>query len=491
MILAFWLIYHHLIRVSSLDIFVEKNIQVRYALRMTKAYPLSLHIFRRDLRLEDNTALIEALASSEQVIPCFIFDKRQIEDNDYKSANAMQFMANSLHELDLALQAKGGRLYCFYGTAETVVEKLITSLPIKAVFHNRDYTPFSKQRDSAIEQRCQQHGVAYQCFADALLHEPEEVLKMQGTPYTVYTPSLRKALTLSVRPPMKNNYRHYYQQPIAFADDKTLEKLRSNPNPNILVHGGRKEAHALLKKFPSLKDYKLMRDFPDYAATSKLSAHLKFGTTSARECYAVICNVLGKHHTLINQLHWRDFFTHIAYHFPHVFQGSFHQKYDRLPWDHNEKHFQAWCNGQTGFPIVDAGMRELNTTGYMHNRVRMITASFLTKDLHIDWRLGEKYFATQLVDYDPALNNGNWQWSASTGCDAQPYFRIFNPWLQQEKFDAECRYIKHWVPELKSVPAKILHSLYKQESLRIKDYPAPMVSHAVESQKAKSLYKNV
>lgn len=458
---------------------------------MNKTYPLSLHIFRRDLRLEDNTALIEALSLSEQVIPCFIFDKRQIEDNEHKSANAMEFMANSLHELDLALQAKGSRLYCLYGTAETMVEKLIASLPIKAIFHNRDYTPFSRERDSAIEKICQRNQIAYHCYADALLHEPEEVLKAQGTPYTVYTPSLRKALTLSVRAPIKNNYRNYYQDTIPFTDNKTLEKLRSNPNPNLLVKGGRKEAHALLKKFPELKDYKLLRDFPDHAATSKLSAHLKFGTTSVRECYAVICNTLGKHHVLINQLHWRDFFTHIAYHFPYVFQGSFHQQYDRLPWSHNEKHFQAWCHGQTGFPIVDAGMRELNATGYMHNRVRMITASFLTKDLHIDWRRGEKYFATQLVDYDPALNNGNWQWSASTGCDAQPYFRIFNPWLQQEKFDAECLYIKHWVPELKNVPVKIIHSLYEQDTLVIPGYPKPIVSHAIESQQAKLTYKNI
>lgn len=458
---------------------------------MNNAYQLSLHIFRRDLRLEDNTALIEALSLSELVIPCFIFDKRQIENNDYKSNNALQFMANSLHELDLALQAKGGRLYCFYGRAEEVVKKLIAELGINAVFHNRDYTPFSRQRDSEIEKICQSHQIAYHCYADALLHEPEEVLKNDGSPYTVYTPALRKALTLAVRAPLKNNYRNYYNSVISLADKNTLDKLRKIQNPNLLVHGGRKEAHALLKKFPSLKDYKLRRDFPMLAATSKLSAHLKFGTTSARECYAVICKELGKHHTLINQLHWRDFFTHIAFHFPHVFKGSFHEKYDRLPWHHNEKHFQAWCAGQTGFPIVDAGMRELNTTGYMHNRVRMIVASFLTKDLHINWQLGEKYFATQLVDYDPALNNGNWQWSASTGCDAQPYFRIFNPWLQQEKFDPDCLYIKRWVPELADVPCKVIHSLYKQETVQIKNYPAPIVSHAVESQKAKLMYKNV
>ncbi len=458
---------------------------------MKKAYTLSLHIFRRDLRLQDNTALIEALKQSEHVVPCFIFDKRQIEENNYKSLNSIQFMVNSLNELDQALRKKNSRLYFFYGIAEEIIKTLILEMPIRAIFHNRDYTPFSQFRDNHIEDVCQQNNVDYHCYADALLHEPEEVLKHDGKPYTVFTPAFRKASLLLVRNSKKNNYGNYYHKPITFSNDDIIKKLCKNINPNLLVKGGRNEAQMLLKKISALGDYKILRDYPAKAATSKLSAHLKFGTLSVRECHEVICDVFGKHHTLINELHWRDFFTHIAHYFPHVFESAFHRKYNALTWSYNETHFQAWCDGQTGFPIVDAGMRELNTTGYMHNRVRMITASFLVKDLHIDWRRGEKYFSNQLVDYDPAVNNGNWQWAASTGCDAQPYFRIFNPWLQQAKFDPDCEYIKRWVPELAELSNKVIHTLYDAKSLHTPHYPTPIVSHSIESKKAQLLYKYI
>lgn len=454
---------------------------------MSHAYPLSLHLFRRDLRLEDNTALIEALKQSEAVLPCFIFDTRQVDKNKYKSNNAITFMGNSLKELDAALRAKGGQLYLFHGIAEEVIEALLKAHPIKAVYLNRDYTPFSKKRDEQIKKACAAHHVDFYSYADALLHEPEEVLKSDGKPYTVFTPSLRKALTLSVDSPVKNKYHHYYAKSVKIADTKTLDALLHNPNSALFVKGGRKEGIALLKKLTSLTQYQRLRDYPEKEMTSRLSAHLKFGTVSVREAHAMITQCLGKHHPLINQLHWRDFFTHIGYHFPYVFGHAFHQKYDALTWSTNEAHFKAWCEGKTGFPIVDAGMRELNETGYMHNRVRMIVASFLTKDLHIDWRRGEQYFATQLVDYDPALNNGNWQWSASTGCDAQPYFRIFNPWLQQAKFDPDCVYIKRWVPELKSITNKIIH---QRKDHFIANYPMPLVDHAIESAKAKLAYKN-
>lgn len=453
---------------------------------MSKQYQLSLHIFRRDLRLQDNTALIEALKQSEQVIPCFIFDERQLENNAYKGEHSVEFMVNTLKEMNAALQAKGSELYCFKGIAEDVIKNLTTTLPIEAIFLNRDYTPFSRKRDANIHDACKTKNIDFHCYADALLHEPEDVLKADGTPYTVFTPAFRKASTLSIQAPTKYNGGQYYQQKINTPDRDSLNHHAPKANPHLFVKGGRKEALQLLSRLPELNHYNKERDFPAKAATSKLSAHLKFGTISAREYHFCICKALNPHHPLIRQLHWRDFFTHIAYHFPYVFKGAFHQAYDRLEWNHNEKAFQAWCEGKTGFPIVDAGMRELNATGNMHNRVRMITASFLTKDLHLDWRLGEKYFASKLVDYDPALNNGNWQWAASTGCDAQPYFRIFNPWLQQAKFDPDALYIKHWVPELATVSAKIIHALLDHPQ---PNYPLPIVSHAVESQKAKMLYK--
>lgn len=458
---------------------------------MAKAYSLALHIFRRDLRLQDNTALIQALQASNEVIPCFIFDKRQIELNDYKSENCIQFMANSLSELDEGLRKKGSHLYCFYGIAEDIVAKLIAELPIQAVFINRDYTPFSKQRDSKIEAHCRNNKIDFHCYADALLHEPEQVLKPDKRPYTIFTHAFNKAKQLTRQKPYKNPHDNYFRNSIAQEDTHTLKKLLLKKNPNLLVKGGRLEAIGLLKQLKKLADYESIRNVPSLNGTSKLSAHNKFGTISIRELHAVIEKEFGPHHTLIKELYWRDFFTHIAFYFPQVFGESFHQKYDKINWSTNELHFRAWCEGRTGFPIIDAGMRELNITGYMHNRVRMIVASFLTKDLHIDWRLGEKYFAQKLVDYDPAVNNGNWQWAASTGCDAQPYFRIFNPWLQQQKYDPDCLYIKRWIPELATIPNKTIHGLYKTTQKLMTNYPFPIIGHDIESQKAKMIYKNV
>lgn len=454
-----------------------------------KRYTLALHIFRRDLRLYDNTALLEALKLSESVIPCFIFDKRQIEDNDYKSDNCIQFMVRSLQELDNELNKKNSKLYLFYGIAEEVVAKLFTQLNIKAIFINRDYTPFSRNRDEKIAQICRDSDIDFHSYADALLHEPEEIVKADHNPYTVFTHFFKKALQLYVQAPQNNRYENYYQKPIALEDKHILIKLLQKNNPNIFVNGGRSEALSLLKKIKNLDNYQEIRNIPFVHGTTRLSAHNKFGTLSIREFYAAIVKNFGRQHLLINELIWRDFFTHIAFHYPHVFGEAFHGKYKNINWSQNENYFRAWCEAQTGFPIVDAGMRELNITGYMHNRVRMIAASFLTKDLHIDWRLGEKYFAQKLVDYDPAVNNGNWQWVASTGCDAQPYFRIFNPWLQQQKFDPDCLYIKRWIPELALIPPKTIHNLNKIQERLMTNYPFAIIDHADESQKAKIMYK--
>lgn len=454
-----------------------------------KQYPLTLHIFRRDLRLSDNTALIEALKCSETVIPCFIFDKRQLDINPYKSDHCIQFMANSLCELNDELKNNNSKLYFFYGIAEEVLKALLMKLPIKAVFMNRDYTPFSRMRDEKIEKICADLSVDYHLWGDALLHEPEEILKANGEPYTIFTHFFNKARMLPPQTVKKNIHKNYYQKPISFEDKHILEKLLQKNNADLKVKGGRTEALALLKKIKNLEDYQDLRNFPAANCTTHLSAHNKFGTISIREFYTSITSSFSKNHTLINELYWRDFFTHIAFHFPHVFDTAFHKKFNAIPWEKNPKHFQAWCEGKTGFPIVDAGMRELNATGYMHNRVRMIVGSFLVKDLHIDWRLGEKYFAQQLVDYDPSVNNGNWQWVASTGCDAQPYFRIFNPWLQQQKFDPDCLYIKKWIPELNSISAKVLHQLNKVKQCVVENYPMPIIDHAEECKKTKLIYK--
>ena len=259
--------------------------------------------------------------------------------------------------------------------------------------------------------------------------------------------------------------------------------LQDKAVPSLTVPPGRSGAMSILKRLGEYKNYGEERDLPELDATTHLSAHLKFGTCSVREAYYAIRK------NLIRQLYWRDFYTHIAWHFPHVFGHAFKRQYDELPWRNDRKAFNAWCRGRTGFPIVDAGMRQLNNSGFMHNRVRMITASFLIKDLHIDWRWGERYFATRLIDYDPCVNNGNWQWAASTGCDPQPWFRIFNPWRQQKKFDGNCAYIHRWVPELDNVPASRIHKV--NEGGKIPGYPAPIVDHAARVKITKKLYKKI
>lgn len=455
-----------------------------------KLYSLSLHIFRRDLRLEDNSALITALKSSGQVIPCFIFDPRQLKDNPYHSDNCVQFMLSSLKELEQQLAIHKAKLYYFYGIAENILDNLLETMDIEAIFVNRDYTPFSRQRDEAIANNCERRKVDFLSYNDILLHEPEEITNLQARPYSVFTPFYRNAQQHFVEKPQPNMLKNYYKGSIL--NEYTAEKiaLLKHSNPDLWVKGGRKEGLNLLARVATLKDYQETRDFPSLMSTTHLSAHNKFGTVSIREVYWGIVKFFGQPHSLIRELYWRDFFTHIGYHFPHVFKGAFHAEYDQLAWANDADHFKRWSEGTTGFPLVDAGIRQMNTTGYMHNRVRLVAASFLVKDLHIDWRWGERYFAQKLIDYDPAVNNGNWQWVASTGCDAQPYFRIFNPWLQQKKFDPDCIFIKTWLPELVDWEPSVIHKLYLR-SASLGSYPMPIVDHQAESIIAKNSFKRV
>ena len=446
------------------------------------AYSTSLFIFRRDLRIHDNTGLHEAMRLSGQVIPCFIFDPRQIEPHPYQSKPGLQFMLQAINNLQQQLQSAGGKLALYHALPEQVITQLAESQRIEAVFINRDYTPFSRRRDIALAAVCQQLGLALHTLPDSLLNEPESAVKNDKSPYKVFTAFYNNARQFPVAMPQTLVDQRFLSVGTGF----TLNQLGLSPT-EITSNGGRHQALAILDRLGDCADYQNTRDFPALDATSKLSAHLKFGTCSVREAYYAVTEQLGSDHPLIRQLYWRDFFTHIAYHFPQVFGRAFLDKFADLHWDNNPDYFQAWCEGKTGFPIVDAGMRELNATGFMHNRVRMIVASFLIKDLHIDWRWGERYFAQHLVDYDPCVNNGNWQWAASTGCDAQPYFRIFNPWLQQLKFDSDCRYIHHWLPELQAFPPKTLHQWDKKH--RACNYPAPIIDHACESRLAKARFK--
>lgn len=459
---------------------------------MNNLYKKSLFIFRRDLRLEDNTALNKALEQSEKVIPCFIFDPRQItEKNEYYSANAVQFMIESLQSLNTQLHKHDGKLYLFYGNAEIIIKDIITQEKIDALFINQDYTPFSIKRDSALQKICATNDIAFESCADVLLNPPTAIQKKDGSFYSVFSAFYNNAHTVPIQNPHTVKNGTFFSGHIKNSEpEKIYSRILSKNNKNIFVHGGRENALKALSHLNTMKNYSKERDFPALE-TSALSAHLKFGTLSVREAYYGITKKLGAHHPLLRQLYWRDFFTHIAFHKPEIFGHPFHSKYEKLSWNNDKKLFNAWCTGNTGFPIVDAGMRQLNETGFMHNRVRMIVASFLTKDLHINWLKGEQYFAQQLVDYDPAVNNGNWQWCASTGCDAQPYFRIFNPWLQQKKYDPDCLYIKKWVPELKNQEPNVIHNWFKENSPQIKNYPRPMVDHAKESALAKTLYKKL
>lgn len=452
-------------------------------------YSTSLFIFRRDLRLEDNRGLIKALELSRSVIPCFIVTPEQIGPiNDYRSFHALKFMAQSLIDLNNKLNQYNAHLYSLYGEPKEILNTLITTLNISAVFVNRDYTPYSTRRDAELSDVCKEAAIPFIVEHDALLHEPEEGLSRQEKPYHIFTPFFKKNSSLLVKEPTQNNFSNYYTKPIQGSlSTAKLISLLIPQELTTLVQGGRDESIRLLQNLHLFRDYAVTKDFPEQA-TTLLSAPLKFGTLSIREVYQAVQFGLSPHHPLIRQLFWRDFFYHIAFFYPTVFGNPFHQEYASLPWSNDTNAFKRWCEGTTGFPIVDAGMRQLATTGFMHNRARLITASFLIKDLHIDWRWGEQYFAQQLTDYDPCVNNGNWQWVASTGCDNQPYFRIFNPWLQQKKFDPECHYIKEWIPELRTVEPHTIHHWFKQTK-SMHDYPPPMLDHAKEAATAQSLYK--
>ena len=452
-------------------------------------YKKSIFIFRRDLRLYDNSGLIEAGRLSKNVIPCFIFDPRQIGDHAYRSLPALRFMCDSLLDLRNQINQNNGELLVYYGHPTDCIIQLIQEENIEAVFVNRDYTPFSIQRDQEIETICKTYQIAFFQSSDLLLIDPEKALKSDGKPYTVFTPFYNNAQKFFVPRPRNLKSHNFLRVKSEQSLENVFSKIKFEHGLKISIPGGRKHALKILSRLGQYANYKDTRDFPSKNATTLLSAYHKFGTCSIREVYHRIAETLGDTHPLLRQLYWRDFFSHIGYHFPHVFSGSFRQIYDGIEWDNNAEFFHMWSEGKTGFPIVDAGMRELNQTGYMHNRVRMIVSSFLVKDLRIDWRWGERHFAQRLVDYDPCVNNGNWQWAASTGCDAQPYFRIFNPWLQQKKFDRSCIYIHQWIPELHQYEPKIIHNWQQQNKGAA--YPAPIVDHYKQSVLTKLIYKKV
>ncbi len=453
-----------------------------------KNYKKGVFLFRRDLRVDDNTGLIESSKFSEEIIPCFILDPTLLKNTGSRfSSFRLGFLHECLLDLDAQLRTHKSYLHFFYGSPSKIVQDLIEIGNIDGVFANTDYTPFSKKRDINIQKTCKDKA-DFVSYHDLLLHDIELIKTQKGSPYKVFSQFFSKARELPIKKPRRFTSSNLSKQKINFEISQIKVKRYFECSKNkIPLKGGRTNCLKLLQNLKNLERYEMERNFPAIDGTSMMSRHNRFGTCSIREFYYKIMQELGIGHPLIAQIHWRDFFTYIMYHFPKSFNKEFQSRYEKIPWSKNKKSFSKWCEGKTGFPIVDSGMRELNNTGYMHNRVRMIVASFLTKDLHIDWRWGEKYFASKLVDYDPSVNIGNWQWSASTGCDAQPWFRIFNPWLQQKKFDPDCVYIKKWIPELKDATSKQIHNHYLENSLL--DYHKPMVDHKEESSFSKEIFK--
>ncbi len=452
-------------------------------------YQNSIFIFRRDFRIFDNTGLIAACKNSEKVLPCFIFSPSILENQPHRnSKQRLAFVIDSISDLEEDFNKVKGKLHLHFDEPSKVISLLKNRFDIDAVFVNMDYTPASKNRDRKLMHICKENNIDFQSFHDSLLQNVDEIKTSDGKPYTVFTPFFRKAKDVPVRKPQRLSNPNFITKVVG--NEITINDIRKKLLPDFKqnkILGGRKNAKKILGNLKKFKNYENERNLPYLDATTKLSAHNRFGTCSIREVYHEIVKQLGADHTLITEIYWRDFFTGVMHHFPYSYKNSFRKKYSKFPWSKNQKFFEKWCTGVTGFPIIDSGMRELNSTGYMHNRVRMIVASFLTKDLHIDWKMGERYFAQKLIDYDPSVNVGNWQWAASTGCDSQPWFRIFNPWLQQKKFDPECKYIKNWIPELSNLSPMQIHNWYKMEKSTV-DYPLPIVDHGEESSHTKELF---
>lgn len=421
---------------------------------------------RRDLRIDDNAGLYHALKNNPVVQPIFIFDTtilNQLPSHDQR----VLFIHQQISQLKLSYQQLGSDLLVYYGNPTELIPEIAKKLEVTHVYTNRDYEPKALDRDKTIYQRLQSLNIDFIGAKDHVIFEKNEVLKADGTPYTVFTPYSRKwkekltSFYYSSYPTLKyttNLQVHQETQALISLNEMGFEEQQLVDFPSPLVD------HSLVSNYHS------DRDFPAKNKTSRLSIHLRFGTISIRR---LVQEILPLNETFLNELIWRDFYFMILFHFPHSATKSFKPAYDAIQWDNNESLFQKWCEGKTGYPLVDAGMRELNATGFMHNRVRMVVASFLCKHLQIDWRWGEGYFAKQLLDYEQASNIGGWQWAASTGCDAAPYFRIFNPASQLEKFDKQLAYIKKWVPEFGT-------SLY----------PAPIVDHKMAREKALSMYKS-
>lgn len=437
---------------------------------------INLFWFRRDLRLEDNAGLYHALKSGKPVLSVFIFDKNILDKLEDKKDARVEFIHGEIERLSEELKKHKSTLIVKYGFPEKIWPELMEEYEVENVFTNHDYEPYAKKRDEAIRNILEKKGINFHTYKDHVIFEKEEVVKDDGEPYVVFTPYSRKWKEKLNSKIVEN---HDVSDISFYFKSYPTEKYFSNfldkkqaEIPSLKNMGFEKsdiEIPSCGVKQGLIRKYNETRDYPAIKGTSKLGIHFRFGTISIRDKAIKAQKLNG---TFLNELIWRDFYAQILANFPHVVDGPFRKKYEDIEWRNNEEEFEAWCVGRTGYPIVDAGMRELNNTGYMHNRVRMITASFLTKHLLINWQWGEAYFAQKLLDFDLASNNGGWQWAAGCGTDAAPYFRIFNPTSQMEKFDKEKKYIKKWVPE------------YGTDN-----YPGPIVEHKMARERCLKVYK--
>ncbi|MEL6866134.1 MAG: deoxyribodipyrimidine photo-lyase [Bacteroidota bacterium] len=413
---------------------------------------LTLFWFRRDLRLQDNAALYHALRSGKPVLPLFIFDRHILDKLEDEDDARVTFLHNTLKELRAELAELGAGMLVYYGYPEEVWSDILSEYPTAAVYANHDFEPYALERDAKIRELLAKEGVPFHTYKDHVIFEKDEVLKDDKTPYTVFSPYSRKWRkkldSEMVEDKESGKTISYFLQSYPNEDYfDAFYQTALSPMPELADMGFRPSEIDIPSKTVSrkiIRNYGETRNFPAVLGTSRLGIHFRFGTISIREKAR---HAQGLSDTYLNELIWRDFYAMILSHFPHVVQHPFRKKYDFIQWRNKQEEFERWCEGKTGFPIVDAGMRELNATGYMHNRVRMITASFLTKHLLIDWRWGEAYFARKLLDFDLASNSGGWQWAAGCGTDAAPYFRVFNPYSQQAKFDKDFIYVRKWVPE--------------------------------------------
>lgn len=444
---------------------------------MTK---ISIFWHRRDLRFADNAGLYHALKGENPVLPLFIFDRDILDDLEDKNDARVSFIHDEITSMQKAQADRGSSMLVRYGRPNEIWKALLKEFDIEAVYTNRDYEPYAKERDQAVKTLLKEKGISFYDFKDHVIFDQYEVTKDDGNHYTVFTPYSRKWKakldTHIVEPHAKNDLEKslsYFLQ--SYPTEKYFNnwyQTKAFSIPSLEEMGFESSSIDIpSKEVPRkiIRHYDETRNFPGIEGTSRLGVHFRFGTISIREKAR---KAMGLNETYLNELIWRDFYSVILDQYPHVVGNAFRDKYDKIPWRDAEEDFKLWCEGKTGYPIVDAGMRELNETGYMHNRVRMVTASFLTKHLLIDWRWGEAYFARKLLDFDLASNNGGWQWAAGSGTDAAPYFRVFNPTSQQKKFDKDFKYIKEWVPEFGTA-----------------EYPEPMVEHKFARERCLSTYK--